>query len=139
MGGRQFHGWGDWPERALVPERSHDRRTSSSVRGLGLGWLDPGADLHQLCGKHGDILQSPDHRHVAGAGTFNPDGSLGNPGIWGNPTTFYQTDPSDHYAQFMHSIAINNQQYAFPYDDSGGYSSDVSCTQPQTLLVAIGW
>ena len=107
-------------------------------------WSDNGLTI-PLAGPNGSgltdypALSAAIYRHVAGAGTFNPNGSLANPGIWGNPTTFYQTDPSDHYAQFMHSIAINNQQYAFPYDDSGGYSSDVSCTQPQTLLVAIGW
>lgn len=81
------------------------------------------------------------YRHVgAVAGTFDPDtGVLDNSGLWGNPSAFYQSDPTDHYAKFMHSIAINGQQYAFPYDDSGGYSSDVSCNNAQTLLVAIGW
>jgi hypothetical protein len=81
------------------------------------------------------------YRHVgAVAGTFDPTtGALDNNGLWGNPSAFYQTDPTDHYAKFMHSIAINGQQYAFPYDDSGGYSSDVSCGNPNTLLVAIGW
>jgi trimeric autotransporter adhesin len=31
------------------------------------------------------------------------------------------------------------QQYAFPYNDAGGYSSDNRCSNPETLLVAIGW
>jgi beta-galactosidase len=84
-------------------------------------------------------LSAAIYRHTAGPGTFNSDGTLISQAMWGNPSTFYQTDPSDHYAEFMHSIAINGQQYAFPYDDAGGYSSDVSCNGPQTLLVAIGW
>lgn len=84
-------------------------------------------------------LSAAIYRHTAGPGTFNPDGTLISQAMWGNPNTFYQNDPTDHYAQFMHSIAINAQQYAFPYDDAGGYSSDVSCNGPQTLLVAVGW
>jgi beta-galactosidase len=84
-------------------------------------------------------LSAAIYRHTAGPGTFNTDGTLISQAMWGNPNAFYQTDPTDHYAKFMHSIAINGQQYAFPYDDAGGYSSDVSCNSPQTLLVAIGW
>ncbi|WP_260736045.1 immunoglobulin domain-containing protein [Tunturiibacter lichenicola] len=80
------------------------------------------------------------YRHVGGvAGTFNPDGSLANQGLWGNPDQFYQTEPFSYYGKFLHQIAINGQQYTFPYDDNGGYSSDVSCNSPKTLLIAIGW
>jgi hypothetical protein len=35
--------------------------------------------------------------------------------------------------------SVNGQQYAFSYSDAGGYSSDVSCSNPKTLVVAIGW
>jgi hypothetical protein len=82
------------------------------------------------------------YRHTApisGTPEFDAAGNLTNPAMWGNPSAFYQTDPTDHYAKFFHSIAINGQQYAFPYDDSGGYSSDVSCNSPKTLLVVVGW
>jgi len=85
-------------------------------------------------------LSAAIYRHVGGvAGTFNPDGSLANQGLWGNPSEFYQTEPFSYYGKFLHQIAINGQQYTFPYDDNGGYSSDVSCNMPNTLLVAIGW
>jgi len=84
-------------------------------------------------------LSAAIYRHTAGPGTFNPDGTLISQSMWGNPSAFYQTDPSDHYAQFWHANAINAQQYAFPYDDAGGYSSDVSCNNPTNLLVAVGW
>jgi hypothetical protein len=84
-------------------------------------------------------LSAAIYRHAAGPGTFNPNGTLVSQGIWGNPAYFFQTEPYDHYAQFISSIAINGQQYAFPYNDAGGYSSDVSCQNPETLLVAIGW
>jgi hypothetical protein len=85
-------------------------------------------------------LSAAIYRHVGGvAGSFNPDGTLKNQALWGNPNTFYLTAPSSYYAKFLHANAINAQQYAFPFDDAGGYSSDVSCTNPQTLIVAIGW
>ena len=45
----------------------------------------------------------------------------------------------DHYAQWIEAQVINMQQYAFPYNDAGGYSSDIGCANPKTLLVAIGW
>ncbi|MGA3010127.1 MAG: fibronectin type III domain-containing protein [Terracidiphilus sp.] len=99
-----------------------------------------------LAGPNGSGVAEPSlsgavYRHVgAVAGTFDPTtGNLLNNALWGNPSAFYQTDPTDHYSKFIHSIAINGQQYAFPYDDSGGYSSDVSCNSPNTLLVAVGW
>jgi hypothetical protein len=85
-------------------------------------------------------LSAAIYRHVGGvAGTFNMDGTLARQGLWGNPGSFYQTAPASYYARFLHANAINGQQYAFPYDDAGGYSGDVSCTNPQTLIIAIGW
>jgi hypothetical protein len=87
-------------------------------------------------------LSASIYRHTApisGTPEFDAAGDLTNPAMWGNPSAFYQIDPTDHYAKFFHANAINGQQYAFPYDDSGGYSSDVSCNSPNTLLVAIGW
>ena len=85
-------------------------------------------------------LSAAIYRHIGGvAGTFNSDGTLKNQALFGNPSAFYQTAPTSYYAKFLHANAINAQQYAFPFDDAGGYSSDVSCTNPQTLIVAIGW
>ena len=85
-------------------------------------------------------LSAAIYRHVGGTpGTFNPDGTLKTQSLWGNPNAFYQTAPFSYYAQFLHANAINGQQYAFPYDDAGGYSGDVGCNAPKTLLVAIGW
>ncbi len=93
-------------------------------------------------------LSASIYRHTApissatsptGAPEFNAAGSLTNNGMWGNPATFYQLEPYDHYAQWIDAQAINMQQYAFPYNDAGGYSSDIGCSNPQTLLVTIGW
>jgi hypothetical protein len=76
---------------------------------------------------------------ISGTPEFNAAGDLTNQGMWGNPASFYQQDPYDHYAQWIEAQAINMQQYAFPYNDAGGYSSDIGCSNPNTLLVAIGW
>ncbi len=107
-------------------------------------WASNGLTI-PLAGDNGDGLGNyPDlsaaiYRHVAGPGTFNPDGTLVSQSLWGNPSNFYQAAPASYYGQFFHANAINGQQYTFPYDDAGGYSSDVSCGQPHTLLVAVGW
>jgi len=76
---------------------------------------------------------------ISGTAEFNSAGDLTNEGMWGNPASFYQQEPYDHYAQWIEAQAINMQQYAFPYNDAGGYSSDIGCSTPKTLLVAIGW
>ena len=101
-----------------------------------------------LAGPNGSGLGSnPDlsaaiFRHTApisGTPQFNAAGDLTNQGMWGNPASFYQREPYDHYAQWIEAQAINMQQYAFPYNDAGGYSSDIGCSNPKTLLVAVGW
>jgi hypothetical protein len=87
-------------------------------------------------------LSAAIYRHSAptsGTAEFNAAGALTNQGMWGNPASFYQTDPYDHYAQWIEAQAINMQQYAFPYNDAGGYSADIGCSNPETLLVAVGW
>jgi fibronectin type 3 domain-containing protein len=84
-------------------------------------------------------LSAAIYRHIAGPNTFNSSGAVVSDAIWGNPNLFYPEAPADYYAWFWHQNAINYQQYGFPYDDSGGYSSDVSCSSPQTLVVAVGW
>ena len=76
---------------------------------------------------------------ISGTPEFNAAGALTNEGMWGNPASFYQLEPYDHYAQWIEAQAINMQQYAFPYNDAGGYSSDIGCSNPKTLLVAVGW
>ncbi len=91
--------------------------------------------------------QQPDlsaavERHVAQTpGTFNPDGTLVNPNFWStiSSSTFYSAAPANYYAQYWHTHGIAGLAYGFPYDDVGGYSSDISCNSPQYLQVAIGW
>ncbi|HEY4239562.1 MAG TPA: beta-1,3-glucanase family protein [Kofleriaceae bacterium] len=79
-------------------------------------------------------------RHVgATAGTFNADGSLANHDLWADASTFYPAAPADYYARFWHEHGIDGKAYGFPYDDVGGYSTYVSHSDPQYMLVAIGW
>jgi hypothetical protein len=56
-----------------------------------------------------------------------------------DPANFYQAAPANYYAQFWHASAINGLQYGFPYDDDAGQSSDISVTNPQYMVVAVGW
>jgi hypothetical protein len=55
------------------------------------------------------------------------------------PANFYLAAPANYYAQFWHQNAINGVQYGFPYDDDAGQSSDISITNPQYMVVAVGW
>jgi hypothetical protein len=56
-----------------------------------------------------------------------------------DPGQFYLAAPANYYAQFWHQNAINGKQYGFPYDDYAGQSSDISITNPQYMVVAVGW
>jgi hypothetical protein len=42
-------------------------------------------------------------------------------------------------ARIWHRSAINRKQYGFPNDDYAGQSSDISVTNPQYAVVAVGW
>jgi hypothetical protein len=79
-------------------------------------------------------------RHVGlEAGTFSADGKLLNKDLWKDSGTFYSSAPADYYAKFWHTHAINGKAYGFPYDDVGSYSSYVSHSDPQYLIIAIGY
>jgi hypothetical protein len=56
-----------------------------------------------------------------------------------DPSQFYQAAPANYYAQFWHQNAINGKAYGFPYDDDAGQSSDISVSNPQYMVVAVGW
>jgi hypothetical protein len=56
-----------------------------------------------------------------------------------DPADFYKKAPANYYADFWHSVAIGGKQYGFPYDDDGGQSSDISVTNPEYMIVAVGW
>ena len=81
-------------------------------------------------------------RHVADKpGTFNADGTLVDPSFWSKQpsSSFYASGPANFYARYWHTHGIAGLAYGFPYDDVGSYSSDIACSSPQYLVVAIGW
>jgi hypothetical protein len=79
-------------------------------------------------------------RHVGNrAGTFAANGQLLDQSLWTNSATFYQTAPFNAYAAFWHRHAQGAKAYGFPYDDVGGYSTFISHSNPQYMMVAIGW
>ena len=88
----------------------------------------------QVFGCGGTLASNPQlcaalNRHVAGETTAQQQ----------NPASFYLAGPANYYAWFWHQNAINGKQYGFPYDDYAGQSSDISVTNPQYCVVAIGW
>lgn len=54
-------------------------------------------------------------------------------------SNFYKSAPSNYYAGFWHQNAINGLAYGFPYDDYAGQSFDISMSNPQYMVVAVGW
>jgi hypothetical protein len=58
---------------------------------------------------------------------------------WETVSNFYRAAPANYYAKFWHDHAINKLAYGFPYDDVAGQSSFISHSNPQWLLVAVGW
>jgi uncharacterized protein involved in high-affinity Fe2+ transport len=55
------------------------------------------------------------------------------------PADYYQSAPFNYYSAFWHSVAINNLQYGFPYDDVDGQSSDFNTADAQYVQVGIGY
>jgi hypothetical protein len=56
-----------------------------------------------------------------------------------DPSQFYLAAPANYYARFWHQNAINNKAYGFPYDDVDAQSSLIAVSNPQFLVVAVGW
>ncbi|KAI2464036.1 glycoside hydrolase family 64 protein [Annulohypoxylon bovei var. microspora] len=60
-----------------------------------------------------------------------------------HPHTFYQTDPTNHYARLVHEHNVDGKGYAFAYDDvqpSGGddQSGKVNAGDPVLFTVTVG-
>ena len=80
------------------------------------------------------------YRHVgATSGSFTPDGKLLRKDLWKDASTFYNSAPANYYAKFWHDHSRGAKAYGFPYDDVGSYSTYVSHSDPEYMLVAIGW
>ena len=59
--------------------------------------------------------------------------------IQDTPSQYYLNAPCNYYSAFWHSVAVNNLQYGFPYDDVDGQSSDFNTADGQYVQVAIGY
>jgi|GEM_PF-2934249 len=55
------------------------------------------------------------------------------------PADYYANAPCNYYSAFWHSVAVNNAQYGFAYDDVDGQSSDFNSSDAQYVQVAVGW
>lgn len=54
-------------------------------------------------------------------------------------TKFYQAEPSNHYAAFLHRYAFRGKAYGFAYDDVTNMAAYAELANPHYLLVAIGF
>jgi hypothetical protein len=127
-------GFGDHGAHARYYDAFVDELWSSN----GLTIAKPGPNGSGL-DKYPDVSAAI-FRHVGNvAGSFDADGTLRDQKLWNDSNTFYRSAPANYYARFWHTRSLDGKAYGFPYDDVGGYSTYVSHTNPQYLLVAIGW
>ncbi|HTX59153.1 MAG TPA: beta-1,3-glucanase family protein, partial [Verrucomicrobiae bacterium] len=146
------------PFKRLAREQAPYRILSPGAGGFGTGGPEAGyyaAYAAQVWKSNGLTIPTPGpdadgladypdlsaaiYRHTAAPGTFSPSGALLDQTMWASSAKFYRSAPADYYAQFWHENAIDGKAYGFPYDDVGGYSSYISHSNPQYMLVAIGW
>ena len=59
--------------------------------------------------------------------------------VQNTPSDYYQNPPYNYYSAFWHSVAVNDAQYGFAYDDVNGQSSDFNSADAQYVQVAIGF
>jgi hypothetical protein len=108
-------------------------------------WSANGLTIDKPGANGSGLASNPDvsaaiFRHVgASAGTFDPTGKLLDKTLWSSDASFYTQAPADYYAAFFHARALRGKAYGFPYDDVGSYSSYISHSNPEYLLVAVGW
>jgi Ca2+-binding RTX toxin-like protein len=59
---------------------------------------------------------------------------------WDDPTKYYNEGAYNVYAQFFHQngVTINNQAYAFAFDDQQGQASDISVAKFASATITLG-
>ncbi len=108
------------------------------------------AYVDQVWAAHGLAIAKPNTQQV-----FGCSGSMAsNPTIaaalnrhtghlaqasWENTANYYQGAPANYYAKFWHDHGINGLAYGFPYDDVANQAAFASRSNPQYLLIAIGF
>lgn len=62
------------------------------------------------------------------------------PSDWDDPAMYYNAGAYNVYAQFFHdnAITINNQAYAFAFDDQQGQASDISVAKFSSATITLG-
>jgi hypothetical protein len=55
-----------------------------------------------------------------------------------DPSTFYQTSVTNHYAQVMHQNSADAKAYGFAFDDVAGFASYIQDTAPTALTITLG-
>ena len=63
---------------------------------------------------------------------------LADPGDWHNPNAFYQADPCNWYAKFLHEHSIDRKAYGFCYDDVAEQAAFFS-GKGNEVLITLYW
>jgi|EP00670_Eutreptiella_braarudii_P013741 hypothetical protein len=62
---------------------------------------------------------------------------------WHDPSAFYPSAGSslqaNYYAKFWHAHSIGGKAYGFAYDDVAEQSSTIHTTEPENLILEVGW
>ena len=88
------------------------------------------ATSSDILGCAGPLASNPNQCAALNRHVSNPNAS---------PSTYYRSAPANFYAKFWHDNAIAGKAYGFPYDDVHAQSTYVSHSNPQYLLVAVGF
>jgi hypothetical protein len=90
----------------------------------------PGVSASDVLGCAGSLANDPTRCAALNRHVTDPNSS---------PSTYYRSAPANFYAKFWHDNAIDGKAYGFPYDDVHSQSTYVSHSDPQYLLVAVGF
>jgi hypothetical protein len=131
--------------RAAVPaEFQHlAQGTSQIVSPGGDPQFKPGGKYANYFASYTKAASTSDILGCAGSLAGNPtecaalNRHVSNPNA--SPSTYYRSAPANFYAKFWHDNAIDGKAYGFPYDDVHAQSTYVSHSDPQYLLVAVGF
>ena len=63
---------------------------------------------------------------------------LADPADWDNPAAFYQTEPCNWYAKFLHQHSIDHKAYGFCYDDVANQAAFFS-GKGREVVVTLFW
>lgn len=94
-----------------------------------------GATTEQVFACSGSIFGS----NASLAGAVNRHVAHLDESEWENSDNFYLQSPANYYAKFFHDWSYDNKAYGFAYDDSASQAAYTACSDPQYLIIAIGY